>query len=661
MPLSRATAERLARQVAELFAEAQTKMLEVIARRVGADIHDPYWAEKKLAQMREYERQMRALIADLQAQAESGVRTALTEAHARGGLAAVADVRRAGGTGAAPVEPFAGINAVEQYVRATMGPLAATQQRTLITTLNAYQNAIAAGSLAASRAEAVAGGVAQVLTGTGTRLQATQQVLDQFARSGVTGFVDRAGRAWSLDSYAEMAVRAGTMDAALAGHLDTLQANGFDLVIVSEDSSPCPECLVPGTLVEGPIPQRRLRREHMGDVLSVTTAGRKNVVGTEDHTVLTPLGWRRLKDLHPGDEVISQSGDEGVRAVIPDCVQVPAVVEQVGQLWAPLFLAGPVRHQFHGHGSYCEVRVVAPDGRLLREDDIPFAQPLRKPGLIDGVGAAASGLRGRVLAPRLIRLVGATHGVMRGFQQLAALLFAQSGPLLAQSDGVLSASLGRGVAPFVGNDASRFRVGARGNASAPKVVGNNPAADSEGGAELLRALSGKVAPDKIVSIERRQFRGHVWDLQTGPHWYVANGIISHNCVDWEGKVLSILPGDPEHDSVDDATGAGLFHPGCRHDLSLYQEGFTPPYPEKTDAELEQQAQAYKDSQTLRRYEREVRAAKREQVVQLTPEGRAAAQARVRALQARIREHVDATGAIRRRAREQITRSAGRAI
>lgn len=364
MPVSRRTAEQLARQVADYFADAQTKMLEHLARTVGADIHDPHWAQIKAAQMGEYEAQMRVLIADLQRESATGVRSALAEAYDRGGLAAVADLKKLGNVGTTPVEPLAQMRAVDALTQATTGYLNATGTRILVTTLEAYRKAVAAGEEA--RSAATAKGAMNVLLGVQTRIQATQGVLDDFASSGVTGFVDAADRAWSLDSYAEMAVRAGTMNAAVEGHLDTLTENDQDLVTVSEDGSPCPEC-----------------------------------------------------------------------------------------------------------------------------------------------------------------------------------------------------------------------------------------------------------------------------------------------VDWEGEVLSISGDTEGYATVDDAMAAGLLHPGCEHQFSCYQEGVTQPYPEKSDEEVAQQAQDYKDNQTLRGYERDVRAAKREEVVQLTPEGKAAAHADVLAAQAKIREHVDSTNAVRQRAREQI--------
>ena len=222
MPVSRKTAESLAREVADLYAEAERILLARIARNLAKGIAAPQWAEKKLAQMQSYERQTRRLLYDLQRKSRTGVETALTKAYERGGLAAVADV-------AGISEPLAGLGAVEAVVAETMRKLDATSRRVLVTTQALYREAVAAGTN-------------QVLLGTMTRIQATQRVLDDFAKRGITGFVDKAGRAWDLTSYAEMATRTGTMNAAIAGHMDTMQANGLDLVIVSEDGAPCPAC-----------------------------------------------------------------------------------------------------------------------------------------------------------------------------------------------------------------------------------------------------------------------------------------------------------------------------------------------------------------------------------------------------------------------------------
>lgn len=229
MSVSRATAEVLAREVADLYAEAERVMLARIARNLKKGISGPYWAEQKLASLQAYEAQTRRLLADLEKQARTGVDTALTRAYERGGLAAVKDMEPILGKDMRPVQLLPGVHAVEMIAAETMEKLAATSQRVLVTTRALYR-------------EAVEAGVNQVLLGTQTRIQATQNVLDRFAAKGITGFVDKAGRSWDLTSYAEMATRAGTMNATVAGHVDTLTANGLDLLIVSADGSPCKLC-----------------------------------------------------------------------------------------------------------------------------------------------------------------------------------------------------------------------------------------------------------------------------------------------------------------------------------------------------------------------------------------------------------------------------------
>lgn len=348
MPVSRSTAEGLARSVADAYAEAERLMLELIAKRLAAGADAPDWAVKKLNQMAALKLQMETLIADLEREMVTGVGSVLTEAYQRGGLAALADLGKGG-----VIEPLAGRHAIEMLVAETITNLSATSARILRVTQDAYRDAVAKGA-------------EQVILGTSTRLQGAQMVLDDLASSGITGFVDAAGRGWSLESYAEMAVRSATMRASLAGHMDTLHENGLDLVIVSANGSPCELC-----------------------------------------------------------------------------------------------------------------------------------QP------------------------------------------------------------------------------------------------------------------------------------------------------------WEGEVLSISGDTPGYQTVSDCEAAGWGHPGCRHTLSAYQEGVTRPYPDKSEQELADEAQRYADNQKLRYIERKIRESKRMEAVAMTPEAKAKAAARVKAYQAKAREHVASTDAVRQYAREQI--------
>jgi len=90
--------------------------------------------------------------------------------------------------------------------------------------------------------QAVSRGVNTVLTGSGTRVEGAQRVLNEFANRGVSGFVDKSGRSWNLKTYAEMATRTTAARARIDGSLNRFQQNGEDLVVVSAHAESCPIC-----------------------------------------------------------------------------------------------------------------------------------------------------------------------------------------------------------------------------------------------------------------------------------------------------------------------------------------------------------------------------------------------------------------------------------
>lgn len=81
-----------------------------------------------------------------------------------------------------------------------------------------------------------------LLSGVDTRIQASQKMLNEMSVKGITSFVDKAGRSWSLSSYAEMCVRTVGAHAALQGHIDRQLEVGEDLVKVSTIGTTCPIC-----------------------------------------------------------------------------------------------------------------------------------------------------------------------------------------------------------------------------------------------------------------------------------------------------------------------------------------------------------------------------------------------------------------------------------
>lgn len=230
MPVSPALAEDLAASVRELYEDAEYALLGHLARALAEDIDSPRWAELKLAAVGNLREAVERVAEALQQDADGAVAEALIEAYGRGRQAAVAELgaldigrelaARRALPNAASVDRLAASYANDTrplYVRITRA------------VLDTYRSVVARVS-------------ASPLLGGLTRRQASQRALDEFARRGVTGFVDRSGRAWELASYAEMAVRSVTARAAIEGHIDALAEINVGLVIVSDAPLECPLC-----------------------------------------------------------------------------------------------------------------------------------------------------------------------------------------------------------------------------------------------------------------------------------------------------------------------------------------------------------------------------------------------------------------------------------
>lgn len=139
------------------------------------------------------------------------------------------------------------------------------------------------------------------------------------------------------------------------------------------------------------------------------------------------------------------------------------------------------------------------------------------------------------------------------------------------------------------------------------------------------------------------------------------------CLPWEGKVLAAAGAGTyreEHATEDrtvtvrvagtleEARAAGLQHPNCKHTLIAYLPGVTA-LKTRTADEVEQATERFKETQRLRAMERSVRRSKMAELAALTDTDKAAARARTRELQSRIRDYTAQTGLNRRPRREQL--------
>ncbi|MFI8360720.1 phage minor capsid protein [Streptomyces sp. NPDC085612] len=253
MAVSPALAEDLAAAVAMLYADAEIALIEILRDALVQGIDSPRWAELKLRSIGDLREAVETVTTALQDDANGAVAEALATAYGRGRQAAVAEL------GALDIgrelharRILPGAPAVDRLAASYAADTRPLYQRITRAILDLFRSIT-------SRAAGT-----QLLTGI-TRRQASQRALDEFARRGVAGFVDSAGRSWELAAYAEMAVRSVTARAAIDGHIDAMAEVGQGLVIVSNAPLECPLCRPwEGEVLalSGPPGPRTVRTEH---------------------------------------------------------------------------------------------------------------------------------------------------------------------------------------------------------------------------------------------------------------------------------------------------------------------------------------------------------------------------------------------------------------
>lgn len=335
-------------------------------------------------------------------------------------------------------------------------------------------------------------------------------------------------------------------------------------------------CVLPGAVVSGPRALASTTRWFEGEVVDIETVDGRRLSVTPNHPILTPHGWVPAGLLREGDDVVGGSvGESPSGGRRPDDHQVPALIEDVAQTLGGATSVQAVRvptaaEDFHGDGAGSDVHVVRTH-RLLRDDVQPtLAELPGQPSFMIGDMGLESFAGEGGLGLLLDRFLPTADGIMRGERVAPVLL---GGPsehhgavglnhaanghtcgLQAVADGgardaVRLCERLDGLASFVslddlfGRQRALGQHGGRRTAGAslmgrdaitPKATVNQNALESSlaypmPSRDSLAAFAGDVVTDRILHIGRRSWSGHVYNLQTDTGWFLANGILTHNC------------------------------------------------------------------------------------------------------------------------------------
>ena len=333
------------------------------------------------------------------------------------------------------------------------------------------------------------------------------------------------------------------------------------------------QCVLPGAVVSGPRAFASTTRRYSGEVIDIETRSGRILSVTENHPILTPHGWVPAGLLREGDYVVASTRADGPPAGgSPDDNQVPAFIEDVAQTLGGSLPVDAVSvptspEDFHGDGAGSEVHVVRANGLLRRHLEATGSQGLGQLLLMVGdVSLEALTGGGRLdllldrLGPSSRRLVSGRHdaavllGGARGGHGAVGL----GGPSPRHTCGIeslvdgstrYSERFGQGVDGLPGEvsgddlgvgqiNLRHTDLGAREGIAGGLVAPGSTLLEDPPQSTLaypmpsrddLAAFAGEVVTDSIVDVRRRRWEGHVYNLQTGTGWYIANGILTHNC------------------------------------------------------------------------------------------------------------------------------------
>ena len=301
------------------------------------------------------------------------------------------------------------------------------------------------------------------------------------------------------------------------------------------------------------------KRWFQGDLVVIRTASGKRLSCTPNHPVLTPGGWVAARLLNVGSDVISSRLGQWVGVVDGNDQHVPPSIEKVAGAFGASLGVAPVPvplspEDFHGDGEGSEVAVVWAD-RLLRDHadttagqhgpqadlvvaDVPLKAHLSSGGAGLGIaghnppgrsfvrlGNLAQALVGRHLGPLQALGLALVSRIKAGLKQAATNARPGDSEAISQSGLGLASKVcpGNLIASDGLANSSRF------HSSDLQVSADGRHGNTGIAADLCDGIALDIFADAIVDVRLIQFSGHVFNLECKSGYYVAEGIVTHNC------------------------------------------------------------------------------------------------------------------------------------
>ena len=211
-----------------------------------------YWEIKKLSEMGALTKESAAIIAKNTQMLPDAIEKAFLEVSEKACLDIDPQLRKAAAQGllqdpqTSPSTSLLMRQQVQSYVDQAVSTANMVNTTMLESTRQVYLKGITTAVNAAALDEAklvLEAGALEVVTGTETKTRAIRKAVNAMASTGITGFYDKAGRAWTAEAYTSMVIRTTAHNAAISAVKTRQQEfGGGDIFQVSSHPAARPLC-----------------------------------------------------------------------------------------------------------------------------------------------------------------------------------------------------------------------------------------------------------------------------------------------------------------------------------------------------------------------------------------------------------------------------------
>lgn len=283
-----------------------------------------------------------------------------------------------------------------------------------------------------------------------------------------------------------------------------------------------PRCLLPGTPVQSATAFAATRRVYEGEIITIRTSLGNQLSVTPNHPILTRRGWIGANEVREGDEVVSDTLLDPL--CTPDNVQMPSLIQDVWEAFRVSLTMRSVTvptssEDFHGDGMESEVDIVFSDSFLLDRLSSPLIQQIEQVFFVTAHVAELRLSAERV--PDLFIKPNPSPAHSRvSVSDLSNSSFRRPGQSL-EPFGIAPASYGNVIGDKLSMNESTGDI----QFQMDRILGGSSPIEFD---DFLR--NPRWVIDRVIGVSQEWVSfSHVYNLETLTGWYVAGGIVTHNC------------------------------------------------------------------------------------------------------------------------------------